>query len=145
MRPTHATRLRKHRQGTSTVEVAVTLPVFLLMIMLIFEISRMMMVQQCMNYAAQEGSRAASLATTLSNSQVDTVVRNALLATIPDSNNPSTVGVAVTPTLTAAIGSGTPVTVNLQVQYSDVSWLPGNFLNYLGNPLLTAQSIQDRE
>ena len=104
-----------------------------------------MMVQQCMNYAAQEGCRAASLATTLSNSQVDTVVRNALQATIPDSNNPSTVGVAVTPTLTAAVGSGTPVTVNVQVQYSDVSWLPGNFLNYLGNPLLTAQSVQDRE
>ena len=104
-----------------------------------------MMVQQCMNYAAQEGCRKACLATTLSNSQVDTVVRNALQATIPDSNNSSTVSVSVTPTLTAAVGSGTPVTVNVQVQYSDVSWLPGTFLNYLGNPLLTAQSIQDRE
>jgi len=145
LRPTRATQLRKQREGTSTVEVAVTLPVFLLMIMIIFEISRMMMVQQCMNYAAQEGSRAASLATTLSNSQVDTAVRNALQATIPDSNNSSTVGVTVAPTLTAAMGSGTPVTVSVQVQYSDVSWLPGNFLNYLGNPLLTAQSIQDRE
>jgi len=145
LRPTHATRLRKHRQGTSTVEVAVTLPVFLLMIMLIFEVSRMMMVQQCLNYAAQEGCRKASLVTTLSNSQVETVVRNALLATIPDSNNPSTVDVAVTPTLSAAIGSGTPVSVNVQVQYSDVSWIPGTFLNYLGDPLLTGRSIQDRE
>ena len=142
MRPTHATRLRKHRQGTSTVEVAVTLPVFLLMIMLIFEISRMMMVQQCLNYAAQEGCRKASLATTLSNAQVDAVVHNALQATIPNSNNSATV--TVTPTLSAAIGSGTPVTVNVQVQYSDVSWLPGTFLNYLGDPLLTGWSIQDR-
>ena len=139
------TNRNRRRDGTSTVEFAMVLPVFLLVVMLIFEVSRMMMVQQCLNYAAQEGSRKACLATTLSNSQVDTVVRNALQATIPDSNNSSTVGVSVTPTLTAAVGSGTPVTVNVQVQYSDVSWLPGNFLNYLGNPLLTAQSIQDRE
>jgi Flp pilus assembly protein TadG len=145
LRPTREKQLRKQRQGASTVEFAITLPVLLLMIMLTFEVSRMMMVQQCMNYAAQEGSRAASLATTLSDSQVDTAVRNALRATITDSNNTATVGVAVTPTVTAAIASGTPVTVNVQVQYSDVSWLPGSFLNYLGNPTLTAQSIQDRE
>jgi len=113
------------------------------MIMLIFEISRMMMVQQCLNYAAQEGCRKASLVTTLSNSQVETVVHNALQATIPNSNNSSTV--TVTPTLSAAIGSGTPVSVNVQVQYSDVSWIPGTFLNYLGDPLLTGRSIQDRE
>jgi hypothetical protein len=68
-----------------------------------------------------------------------------LQGVIPNANDPSIVQVGTTPSALGGISSGTPVTVGLQVQFSDVSWLPGNFLSYLGDPVISAQTIQDRE
>jgi hypothetical protein len=61
------------------------------------------------------------------------------------SNNASVVDVEVTPSSLSGTGSGTEMAVVLQVNLADVSWVPGNILQFLGNPTLTAQAIQDRE
>ena len=143
MRPFHAIRRQTQRQGVTTVEVAITFPVFILLVMLIFEMSRMMMVQQCLGFAAQQGSRKAALATTLTESQVVSTVQSCMLPVI--SNNASVVDVEVTPSSLSGTGSGTEMAVELQVNLADVSWVPGNILQFLGNPTLTAQAIQDRE
>jgi Flp pilus assembly protein TadG len=132
-----------HRRGVTTVEVAITFPILMFLIMLVFDVSRMMMVQQCLGYAAQVGCRHASLATSLSTTEVESVTRKALLAAIP--NSASTVTVKVTPTMSTATGSGTAMTVNAQVQLSDVSWLSGNLLHHLGDPMLSASAVQERE
>lgn len=120
-----------------------TFPVLIFLVMTIFEVSRMMMVQQSLAHAAQEGSRTASLATTITQSRVEDKVRSSLLAAIP--NNASAVNVQVTPTTMSGMSSGTPVEVDVQVNLADVSWLPGGMLHYFGNPKLSAQAKQDRE
>ena len=133
------------RRGVSTVEFAVVAPILFLFVFGLIEVGRMMMVQQALTNAAREGSRTACLATTTSSSEVETVVRNTLLAVIPNAGNSSIVLVSTVPTALGGLSSGTAVTVNLQVQFSYVSWLPGNFLSSLGDPVLTAQSVQERE
>jgi len=149
MRRTKQTRRRSFacaeskRRGVTTVEVAITFPILMFLIMLVFDVSRMMMVQQCLGYAAQEGCRHASLATSISKSEVETVTRNAMLAAIP--NSASTVTVNVAPTMSMGMGSGTAMTVNAQVRLSDVSWLSGNLLQHLGDPMLSASAVQERE
>jgi hypothetical protein len=35
--------------------------------------------------------------------------------------------------------------VNAQVRLSDVSWLSGNMLKHLGDPMLKASAVQERE
>ena len=133
----------KQRRGATTVEVAVTFPILMLLIMLVFDVSRMMMVHQSLAYAAQAGCRHAALATTLSNTDVENVTRSALQAAIPNSS--STVSVSVSPTVAMGMNSGTAMTVNAQVRLSDVSWLSGNILNHLGDPMLSASAVQNRE
>lgn len=138
-----ASRRHRRRQGVTTVEVAITFPIVILLVMLIFEMSRIMMVQQSLAFAAQQGSRTASLATTLAAAQVESAVQSAMAPVIP--NNASVVDVNITPSTFAGVGSGTEVVVNLQVSLDDVSWVPGTMLSFLGNPTLTAQAVQDRE
>ena len=134
---------QKQRSGVTTVEVAITFPIMMLLVLLVFEMSRIMMVQQCLEFAAQKGSRTASLSTTLTESQVENAVRNALLPVIP--NSASSVAVQVTPATMAGVTSGTQVEVDVQVSLADVSWVPGTLLSFLGNPTLSAESMQDRQ
>jgi Flp pilus assembly protein TadG len=133
----------RQRRGVTTVEVAITFPILMFLIMLVFDVSRMMMVHQCLGFAAQEGSRHASLATSISQTEVASVTQAALQATIPNSS--STVTVTVSPAMTMGMSSGTPMIVNAQVQLSDVSWLSGNMLQFLGDPMLSASAVQERE
>ncbi len=133
----------RQRRGVTTVEVAITFPILMLLILIVFDVSRMMMVQQCLGYAAQEGSRYASLATSISQAEVESFTRTALQAAIP--NAASTVTVTVSPAMAMGMSSGTAMTVNAQVRLSEVSWLSGNMLAYLGDPLLSASAVQERE
>ena len=131
------------RCGATTVEVAITFPVLMILVMLVFEVSRMMMVQQCLGFAAQTGCRHASLATSLSTTEVETVTQNSLLTAIP--NAASSVSVSVSPGMAMGMAAGTPMTVTAQVRLSDVSWLSGNLLGFLGDPLLSSSAVQNRE
>jgi Flp pilus assembly protein TadG len=135
--------LAEQRRGVTTVEVAITFPILMFLILLVFDVSRMMMVHQCLGYAAQEGSRHASLATSISQSEVESITKAALQAAVP--NAASTVTVTVSPSLAMGMNSGTPMIVNAQVRLSDVSWLSGNMLQHLGDPMLTASAVQERE
>jgi Flp pilus assembly protein TadG len=131
------------RRGATTVELAIIFPVLILVVALIFEMGRVMMVQQNLAFAAQQGSRKASLATTLTESQVAAVVRTSLQPVIP--RQASVVDVQVKPAGLAGISPGAPIIVNASVALSDVSCFPGTILDLLGNPTLSASAIQDRE
>ena len=133
----------RQRRGVTTVEVAITFPILMFLILLVFDVSRMMMVHQCLGFAAQEGSRHASLASSISQTEVASVTQAALQAAIPNSS--STVTVTVSPALAMGMNSGTPMIVNAQVQLSDVSWLSGKMLQFLGDPMLSASAVQERE
>ncbi len=133
------------RRGTSIVEFAVVAPVVFLFIFGIIEFGRLMMVQEAMTSAAREACREASLATTLSSSDVDTVARNVMLSVLATAGDPGTVSITVTPANLASVTSGTPVKVKVQVNFSDIGWLPGTLLGFAGSRVLSAEATFDRE
>ena len=103
----------------------------------------MMMVQQSLTYAAREGCREGILVTTNSQSQVDTAVRSFLQSVIPNASNVEEVSVEISPTNFVGVPSGTPITVKIEVDFGDVSWLPGSLFG--GDLTLVGQSTQERE
>ena len=137
--------VQRQRRGATVVEFALVAPVMFLFIFGIFEFGRMMMVQQAVTNAAREGCRKASLVTTINSTDVDTVVRNVMESVIADASNTAKVRVNVTPTNMASLTSGTPVSVDVEVSYSDVSWPPGGLLDVVGNPVIRAEATQERE
>ena len=104
-----------------------------------------MMVQQSLTNGAREGCRKAILATTSSEHDADAAVRSYLQTVIPDSSDVNKVRVSITPASLAGISSGTPITVEVEVNSSNVSWLPGNFLGFIGDPVIGARTTQERE
>ena len=133
------------RHGANLVEFAVVVPVLFLLIFGIIEFGRLMMVQQAMTNAAREACREASLATTINSSDVDTVARNVMLGVMANAANTSKVRISMTPTSMASVSSGTPVNVYIEVNFSDVSWLPGTLLNIAGTRVISADATFDRE
>ncbi|MCH8311023.1 MAG: pilus assembly protein, partial [Chloroflexi bacterium] len=110
------------RRGATAVEFAMVAPILFVFIFALIEFGRIVMVQHTVVNAAREGCRIASLPTTTSVSTVDTAVRNYLQSTITTAADPNVVTVNVTSL--SGITSGTPITVETQVSFSDVSWIP---------------------
>ena len=138
-------RVTTKRRGVAVVEFAVVAPVLFLTIFGMFEMARMVMVKQAVVNAAREGCREACLATTTSAVDADTVVRTHLQNVVPDSSNPAKLRVTCTPASLSAITSGTSVSVNVECDFSDVSWMPGNFLGLLGTVEIRGTSVKVRE
>ena len=147
----------QRRRGAAVVEMALIVPWVFLFIFGMIEVSRAIMVQQTVVNAAREGARAASLATTYSDTNgavyVDNLVRDFLKrGAVPaaTANDPAKVPVTINPPL-PAIGTsmtGTPMTVTVTINnYSDVSWLPGNFplLGALTSAQISESVTRNRE
>lgn len=128
---------RSKRQGASAVEFAMVAPVFILLVFGMIEYGRMVMVQQVITNASREGARRAILDGS-TETEVKTLVNNYL-------TNASISGatVTVTPSNLAGAGSGDPITVKVEINFSQVSWLPSPM--YLGATKLTASSVMRRE
>jgi Flp pilus assembly protein TadG len=130
------------RSGVAAIEFALVAPVFFLLMFSLIEFGRMMMVQQSLTNAAREGCRTAALATTNNSSDVESAVRNYLQSVISNAADVDEVHVTV-PASLASVASGTDLTVTVDVEYSDVSWLP---LGYLGiHPKIVAAQTGQRE
>ncbi len=130
------------RRGVAAVEFAFVAPVFFMLVFALIEFARMMMVQQALTNAAREGCRAAVLATTKDGSDVESSVRDYLRSVMSNATDSGEVRVTV-PDGLANTASGTPLTVSVEVEYGDVSWLP---FRYLGlNPTIAASQLGIRE
>jgi Flp pilus assembly protein TadG len=117
-------------------------PVFFLLVFGLIEITRMMMVQQALTNAAREGCRTAVLATTLHVSKVEAAVRKYLKSVMSNASDEGVVRVTL-PNGLASTTTGTDVTVAVEVDYADISWLP---VSYLGvNPTIAAKQVGKRE
>lgn len=128
---------RIYRRGAAVVEFAIVAPVLLLLVLGMIEYGRLVMVQQVITNATREGARQAVLdgATTAS---VTTVVNDFLAG-----SRVSGAVVAVTPNPPSTAAFGDPVTVSVQVPFSQVSWLPTPM--FLGNTTLSATTVMRRE
>jgi Flp pilus assembly protein TadG len=134
-KPTH------YRNGVAAVEFALVAPIFFLLVFGLIEFGRMMMVQQSLTNAAREGCRVAILATTKNGADVEEAMRDYLQSVMANANT-GEVRVTVPGNLNT-VTSGATLTVSVEVDYLDVSWVP---LGYLGlNPTIAASQIGIRE
>jgi len=122
----------------AAVEFAIVAPVLFLMIFGMIEFGRMIMVQQILTNASREGARIAVLDGTTGtevHSAVDSYLQNASI---------TGASVTVNPTEPSTAGYGAPVTVKVQVPFSQVSWLPSPMF-VGGGTNLTATTVMRRE
>lgn len=131
------------RRGATVVEFAVVAPLFLLFIFALVEFGRYVMVEQALTNAAREGSRTAALATTKDTLRVRAAVGDGLRGVISSPSDVSPVTVTVVPESLSAIAPGTRIEVSVEVDASDVSWLPGGLSRIFGR--LGATSTHARE
>jgi Flp pilus assembly protein TadG len=136
---------KKKRMGAMLVEFAIVSPILILFIFALIEFARMVMVQHALTNTAREGCRRASLATTLSKQDVDSFIRDKLRPTITDASNSNVVVVTVTPVDLSGVTSDTPVTVSVQANYSNVSWIPLNSIKFLNSTVVKGSSTMIRE
>lgn len=120
-------RLCGERRGTATIEMAMVAPVIFLMIFGSIEFARMMMVRQSLTNAAREGCRKACLITTQDSSDAETVIRRTLRGVIADSMNTNELRISFEPSFISGPPLGTEITAAVEVDCSDVSWLPPFF------------------
>lgn len=124
---------RKARRGAAVVEFAFSAPILFLLVFGTVEFGRMIMVKHGFTNAAREGCRKAVLATTNDPNEVEAAVRRYLT------------GIASTDDVRIDVSSmgasGTEVSVDVRVNYSDISWVP--FWPSEGE--LRATSTQKRE
>jgi Flp pilus assembly protein TadG len=123
------------RSGAALVEMAIVLPIFLMVSFGIIEFGRALMVANLVTNSAREGARLAVLDGS-SNTQVEQAVKNFLTASLNLSPNDVTVTITITP----ATGNPDPanqcsaaqardlIAVNVQVPFSKVALIPGGYL-----------------
>ena len=134
----------KDRRGAALVEFAVVAPVVFLFIFAFIEFGRMLMVQHSLSDAARDACRVATLATTVSSSDVVNQAHTNLESVIPNANSIATVTVTPTWTTVGDISGGTPIKVTINVDHNRISWLPAaQLLN--PNGVLTAEANMERE
>ncbi len=117
-------RSASSRPGATCVEMALVAPFIFLIAFGSLEFSRVLMVKQALTNAAREGCRSASLATTRSTTSCDNSVRQYLKRCFARYADQDVVTVTVTPANLDGIVSGTEITTQVEVRFSDVSWLP---------------------
>ncbi len=139
MFPAFVRRRQPRRAGAAVVEVALTLPIFILMSVGMLEFGRGFMVQQMVTNAAREGARQAVLAGA-TNETVTARVEDLLAAGRID---PGVVWVQYNPANVANAKSGDQVRVRVWVNYADVAWMPG--ARYMGNTDLASETVMRRE
>lgn len=70
------------QKGQSLVEMAIILPLLVLLVFGVFEFGRIMFIRNTLNFAAREGARRASISSPLNVSTVQTQVNNSLPASL---------------------------------------------------------------
>ena len=125
------------RRGAAVVEFAVVSPVLILLLLGMIECGRMIMVQQALTTAVREGARTAIVEGTSATTAIDAVTSFLAATGITGAR------VAVVPSNTGAIPHGEPVTVSVQVPFTEVSWLPNPF--FLKNTMLKSAATMRRE
>ena len=132
----------KKRGGAVVVELAVTLPVFLLVLMGIIEVGRAMMVQQLLINGARIGARKAILSNA-TNTEVTQLFRDTCQATVGAT-------VAVTVSVNGVSGAdistaeqGDLCEVNAAIAFSQVSFLPTP--DWLNSTVLQGTCIMEHE
>ena len=129
-------RNRSKRRGAAVVEMAMVLPIFVMIVLGIVEFGRAMMVGQMVTNAAREATRLA-IVDGSSNTSVSTWVTTFLNESLGVNTSDVTVAITVDP----APGNEDPldkiedaqtrdlVTIQVEVPFDKVSYIPGDYLS----------------
>ncbi len=140
---------KTNRRGTALVEMALVLPIFVMITLGIIEFGRAMMIGQLITNSAREGARLGIISGS-SNSDVTSSVQDFMLGAA----NISASDLAITITVTPAPGNPDPgnqvssastrdlITVNVAVPFDKVSYISGT---YLKGKTLSAKSAMRHE
>ena len=125
------------RRGAAMVEMALVLPLFLMLVLGIIEFGRAMMIANLVTNAAREGARMAVL-----DGSTNTAVSSAVVTFLQSAagRGISSADISVTITVVAAAGNPDPannvanatsrdlITVNVQLPFNKVALIPGDYL-----------------
>lgn len=100
-------RLKSNRRGTAVVELAVTLPVFVLILFATIETTAMIFLQQSLEIGAYQGARIALIPSSDS-VKVTTAVNQVLI-----DRNVNSASVSLTPANYSSLPYGTKITVRV--------------------------------
>lgn len=126
----------RYRRGVAAVEFAIVAPIFFLLVMGIIEVGRALMVQQVLINASRVGARRAVMLSSSAEAAID--------ATTDYANGVGIAGVEVEVSPDpAAAATGDAVTVEVTINYSEVTWLPSPW--FMGGKVLTASSVMRKE
>ena len=117
-------RIEKRRRGTSAVEFALVLPVFLSFLLGVLEFARMGMASQVLTNAAREGCRLAALP-----GKTATDAQNRVNSVLSASGFPNAT-ISLTPADPSTATGGTAIKLTVSVPFSSLSWLgESTFMN----------------
>lgn len=137
------------RRGASAVEMALVLPVFLVVILGIIEFGRAMMVSNLITNAARQAGRMSTLEGT-TNAEVTAYINNFLSQSVGATGASASTTISISPADGNAdpeneignAGSGDLITIKVQVPFNDVALIPGS---YLAGRNLTATIMMQHE
>lgn len=135
-RPSH------NRRGATVVEMAIVTPVFFVLLFGLIEFGRVTMVNQSLSDAARAACRTASLATTTDANKCELAARSHLQTFISMAGDTDKCRITVEPADFSEIERGNEITVNVEVNFSDVSWIS---TGYLGDPILGGEATMTRD
>jgi Flp pilus assembly protein TadG len=130
------TRRRHNRRGAAIVEMALTLPVFFMVVLGIIEFGRAMWVSNMVTNSAREGTRMAILDGS-SNAAVQQAVQDFLTSTL----GINAADISTTITISAAAGNPDPVnecgnansrdliSITVSVPFNQVALVSGSYLD----------------
>ena len=134
LRPGHPPRETK-RKGAALVEMAVCLPLFLLLLLGIIELGRALMVSQLLTSAARQGCREAIIDGATS-SDVTTDISDTVINTVGCSASDIQIDITVTSLSTgnelSDLSLADPrdlIEIDIAVPFTAVSYTPGKFLS----------------
>lgn len=128
-------RSNTNRKGAAVVEMAIVLPIFVLVSLGIIEFGRAMMVSQLVTNSAREGARLAML-TGSTNIEVEQAVKNFLVAAADVESSDVSVTITVTPALgnpsagneVANASIGDLCAVEVHIPFSEVEYIASTYL-----------------
>lgn len=132
-------RRASRRSGLATLELAMVLPMFMGLLMGVWEIARMVELKRVLQSAAREGARQASTGS-LTNAEVTSAVKLFLRVSLNDSDSTGAKGLAAANSATITVSNITSpgvdaadsnqldqLKVAVSIPYSSVSWVTTNF------------------
>ena len=132
--------LRRRRAGAAMVEMALTLPLFLAVVLGIIEFGRAFMVEQVVTNAAREGARHGVLPGVTAAAAVQKARDHLAAANL----NVPQATVTISPSDLSTARTGSAVTVTVAIPYSAVSWVTVSWF-LRDNAALRSQCVMRHE